>query len=418
MERKRVVISDGSNELAINSLGRITVDSYDQHTYVHGTTGIIITSVIGTAFIGHDYSTNTVRVARIDSNGRVGVVIGTGTNRIGTVGINDGTNDLLVVKDATVIPSGSTGVLIAGTDGTNSHFLVTDASGKLQVDVVSMNDGGNEITVNGSVSVNSIPSIPAGTNAIGSVIVTALPAISGSVQIDDGVYALEIGKHGVPPLSGTGIPVMGWDGTNLLRLHVNSTGYLETIVTQMPAIPAGTSNIGSVNVAVVVPGTGATNLGKASGAAFNSGDTLVGVLGVRNDNVGSDSLLSPLGGNGNYGPITFDEKGQVYTTEEYLWYLENFTTAGVGVTKGPFPPKKYWSLQATPNAATTTWTVELQVSQEGSYWTTILTHVNGTDAANSTKVLSTPFPARYARINVTALNGAVKDVTAHLVGVV
>lgn len=49
------------------------------------------------------------------------------------------------------------------------------------------------------------------------------------------------------------------------------------------ALAAGTNNIGDVDIASAVPGTGATNLGKAEDGAAGDGDTAVAALGVRND---------------------------------------------------------------------------------------------------------------------------------------
>jgi hypothetical protein len=49
------------------------------------------------------------------------------------------------------------------------------------------------------------------------------------------------------------------------------------------ALPAGNNNIGDVDVASVVPGTGATNLGKAIDTALGATDTGVLAMGVRDD---------------------------------------------------------------------------------------------------------------------------------------
>lgn len=82
-------------------------------------------------------------------------------------------------------------------------------------------------------------------------------------------------------------------------------------------LPAGTNaigklsansgvDIGDVDVTSVVPGSGATNLGKAEDAAHGSGDTGVMSLAVRND------AASALAGNGDYIPLTTDSAGRLY----------------------------------------------------------------------------------------------------------
>ncbi len=63
------------------------------------------------------------------------------------------------------------------------------------------------------------------------------------------------------------------------------------------------SMTGAVTVLSVVPGTGATNLGKAEDAAHSSGDVGVMALGVANAAQGS------FGADGDYTPIATDVKG-------------------------------------------------------------------------------------------------------------
>jgi hypothetical protein len=69
----------------------------------------------------------------------------------------------------------------------------------------------------------------------------------------------------------------------------------------------GTAN--DVDVVSLVPGTGATNLGKAEDAAAASGDTGLATLGVRNDG-GSTQATSA---NGDYGNFAMDAYGVQYT---------------------------------------------------------------------------------------------------------
>ena len=70
-------------------------------------------------------------------------------------------------------------------------------------------------------------------------------------------------------------------------------------------------DIGDVDVTSVVPGTGATNLGKAEDAAHTSGDVGVMSLAVRNDDVAA------LGGaDGDYAPLQVNAAGSLYTKDE------------------------------------------------------------------------------------------------------
>jgi len=86
------------------------------------------------------------------------------------------------------------------------------------------------------------------------------------------------------------------------------------------ALPAGTNeigklaansgvDIGDVDVTSIIPGTGATNLGKAEDDVHNSGDTGVLLLGVR-----ADSSVEFTDADGDYSPIAITNKGYVYTS--------------------------------------------------------------------------------------------------------
>lgn len=63
-----------------------------------------------------------------------------------------------------------------------------------------------------------------------------------------------------------------------------------------------------VSAGSVVPGTSATNLGKAEDAPHSSGDTGVAVWGVRNDSLSTTFV----GANGDYSPIALNSGGAVY----------------------------------------------------------------------------------------------------------
>lgn len=70
-------------------------------------------------------------------------------------------------------------------------------------------------------------------------------------------------------------------------------------------------DIGDVDVTSVVPGTAATNLGKAEDAAHASGDTGVMALAVRND----AAATSLSGTDGDYTPVAVDAKGRQFVVE-------------------------------------------------------------------------------------------------------
>lgn len=79
------------------------------------------------------------------------------------------------------------------------------------------------------------------------------------------------------------------DGTDLGG--IDGAGNLQVVVNA--ALPAGTNNIGDVDVLSVVPGTGATNLGKAVDSAGGATDTGVALLALRDDAL---TTLTPADG--------------------------------------------------------------------------------------------------------------------------
>lgn len=88
-----------------------------------------------------------------------------------------------------------------------------------------------------------------------------------------------------------------------LAILDNAISGSEMQVDVVAALPAGTNNIGDVDVLSVIPGTGATNLGKAEDAAHSSGDTGVMFLGVR------QSSQADFGADGDYVPLSIDDDG-------------------------------------------------------------------------------------------------------------
>jgi hypothetical protein len=102
-----------------------------------------------------------------------------------------------------------------------------------------------------------------------------------------------------------------------LRTSAYSSGTVTTIIraTQggggIPLMQVGAiNNVATIGTSIT-PGVGATNLGKAEDAAHASGDTGVMVLGVRNDNT---ATATPTNANGDYGFVSLDATGRVYTT--------------------------------------------------------------------------------------------------------
>ncbi len=211
-------------------------------------------------------------------------------------------------------------MVIGGWDGANVQAIKTDAAGDLQIDVGSITPG-------------------TGATDLGKAIQSA----QGTT--DTGVAALVVRNDTLADLSGA-------DG-DYTPIQVNATGAVYTVlsagtavfgklaansgvdigdvdVTSLPSIPSGSNNIGSVgleggtnaigklvansgvdigdvDVTSVIPGVGATNLGKAIQSAQGTTDTGVPALVVRND-----TLADLAGSDHDYAPLQVNASGALY----------------------------------------------------------------------------------------------------------
>jgi hypothetical protein len=182
----------------------------------------------------------------------------------------------------------------------NERGLNIDASGFLAVTdggtTISIDDGAGSLTIDGTVAVSSIT-----TAVVPGTAATNLGKAEDAVHAsgDTGVMALGVRRD--TPASGAGA-----DG-DYATLNLSSGGRLYTSATLDTAIPAGTNNIGDVDVLSVVPGTGATNSGKAIDSAAGATDTGVAILAVRDDAL---STLTPV--EGDYVPLRTTSTGALW----------------------------------------------------------------------------------------------------------
>jgi len=123
-----------------------------------------------------------------------------------------------------------------------------------------------------------------------------------------------------------------------------AVGGTELQVDVVAALPAGTNaigklaansgvDIGDVDVTSVVPGTGATALGKAVDDAAGATDTGIAMLAVRAD---TPATLTPV--DGDYVLLRVGAKGHLWTRQENMWdsataiQVSSSITAGTPVT--------------------------------------------------------------------------------------
>lgn len=162
----------------------------------------------------------------------------------------------------------SLAVVGGGTEATALRVTIANNS----TGVVSVDDNGGSLTVDGTVTETNSAAILADTANIDTNVGTIAGAVSGSEMQVDVVGSLPAGTNAIG------------------KLAANSG-----------------VDIGDVDVLSVVPGTGSTNLGKAEDAAHANGHTGVMALGVRNDS----NATSFSGTNGDYTPLAVDANGNL-----------------------------------------------------------------------------------------------------------
>jgi len=175
-------------------------------------------------------------------------------------------------------------------------------------------------------------------------------------------------------------------------------------------LPAG----GAIPIGPVVPGTGATNLGKAEAGAWTLGDVGVEDLAVVDDTAGGvpvpavghysplrvdptfggllvsgmsvGSVPRPLAGSDPSGGgaltlyVQSDPFGNPFNCDinsfAMRFSIDTFIAPGNGLSVLNSPGVTKYTLQVIPTGAVTSWDVRLELSLDGANFGTILTHTN------------------------------------------
>lgn len=208
----------------------------------------------------------------------------------GVVSVDDNGGSLTV--DGAVSVSGTVAVTQSGTW---DEVGVNDSGNSLTVDApvatpvfVRLSDGSAAITTL-PVSVESVPS-HAVTNA-GTFATQESGALLTSAQlIDDGIATV---GSAIPT---KGMAAAGTDGTNARILKTDASGELQVDVLTLPnvtigaAVPAGTNNIGDVDILTIAAGD--NNIGNVDVLTIAAGDNNIG-------NVDIVTVPAPLSTTGN-----------------------------------------------------------------------------------------------------------------------
>ena len=217
--------------------------------------------------------------------GRLDVVVGAalpaGTNNIGDV-------DVLSVPAPLNLVGG--GVEAAALRVT----LASDSTGVLSVD-----DNGASLTtdtpqlpaalVGGRLDVVVGTELPAGTQTIGSV------SVVGAVDTELPAPAALADATANPTVPTVGSALLAFNGATWDRLRGDTTNGVDVDVTRLPSLPAGTNNIGDVDVLTVPAPLNVTGGGvEASALRVTLASDSTGVISV-DDNGASITVDAPVG---------------------------------------------------------------------------------------------------------------------------
>ena len=282
-------------------------------------------------------------------------------------------------------------------------------------------------------------SLPAGTNAIGKLsansgvdigdvdVLSLIPG-TGATSLgkaedaahttgDTGVMGLSVRQDSAASTAGSDGDYQPLITDANGRLHVIDVSTLAALsgsefqVDVVAALPAGTNaigklasnsgvDIGDVDILSLIPGVGATNLGKAEDAVHSSGDVGVMSLAVRND-----TLAALAGADGDYAPIQVDDRGSIYVSIPNKISTVNSSTATLGIgatfTGTGEDVSNCGSITVTVDAShdSSASGMTMQFSTDNSNWDDVYTWTY--TAADGSRRFQYPVTAQYFRVVYT-----------------
>lgn len=195
---------------------------------------------------------------------------------------------------------------------------------------------GNKLDVNASLSWNNSNKVKV-TDGTDDLAVNS----DGSINISDNGSSLTIDATSLPLPTGAATSALQTQpGVDIGDVTVNNASGAAAVNIQDGGNSLTVDQATGTNLHVVtdsqIPGTGATNLGKAEDAAHTSGDTGVMALAVRND-----AATALAGTTGDYIPLGTDEFGnlrvnisRIMPGQTDLWQQRCYDGQGFHLTTG------------------------------------------------------------------------------------
>ena len=317
-----------------------------------------------------------------------------GTNAIGKLAANSGVD----IGDVDILS------IIPGTGATNLGKAVDSVAGATDTGVVALTvrddtlsalapaDGDYTRLRSDSVgrlwvSAKVDTALPAGTNNIGDVDVLTLPSLPTGSNVIGGVT--QSGTWNINAI--TTLPSLPTGSNTIGAVNIAAAQTLATVTTVgavtsiTNALPAGTNaigklaansgvDIGDVDILSIIPGTGATNLGKAVDNAAGATDTGTLAIVVRDDAL---TTLTPV--DNDYTQLRVNSVGRLWTSTTIDAALPAGSNAIGSITNTSFAATQSgtWNINAIttlpslPTGANTIGAVNIAAAQTLATVTTV-----------------------------------------------
>lgn len=261
-------------------------------------------------------------------------------------------NDMLVTVTSTATLLYTLVDTASATQNSKAYYGNQTSPGNGVANVVSLRaqDGDVRIAINATPTATKGFLIPSGTRFFYQGDISALKLIrTGSADV-----AVEVGFWvAVPGETVTGntdaVTLTTGDleigavelknGASDLRAIINPANTARAATDNVLLVQTldASGNVGSSSSAVtsVVPGTGATNLGKAEDAVHTSGDVGTMALGVRKD------TAVALASDGDYQPAIFNSTGHQHMAEGFVDGFVDNTLVVAAIVHKPLPSATY-----------------------------------------------------------------------------
>lgn len=229
----------------------------------------------------------------------------------------------------TVDDPAPTTVTMAGVVRDDTLTTLTEADGDATLLRVSSTGALHVTGGGGGTEYTDDISTHATGSTVGNAIMAAATPTDTNVDANDmGVVAMSLDRrlHVDAQLVGQDADITIADGGN--SITVDNAG---TFATQATLQANSGVDIGDVDVTSVIPGTGATNLGKAIDTLAGATDTGIAALAIRDDAL---TTLTP--GDGDYVPLRVSSTGALHVTGGGggTEYTDDTSTHATGTTVG------------------------------------------------------------------------------------